>query len=134
MRETKNTFGDYKFENWVPKHTKEIITEFWGQMGRTHKDWLKNVKFGQRDFCYHGPNPDGFGNPPNGAKATYFIRKFKSDDYEKVTGRYLHRWNNMGSLIDALGKDHTISSCDYWVRIFMNEKEKNLLTNIFTTE
>lgn len=123
--EKENTFGDYKFENWVPKHTQEIIRNFWGQMGRTYKDWLKNAEMEQREFCFHGPNPDGFGNPPNGAKAIYFT------DGKGIKGRYLHRWNNMGSLIDALGEDHTVSSCDYWVRVFMNEeeREKTLLNN-----
>lgn len=118
----KNTFGDYKFEYWIPEHTREIIKNFWGQMGRTHKDWLENVKFNQRDFCYHGPNPDGFGNPPNGAKVIYYIKE--KELYREVIGRYLHRWNNMASLIDNEGNDHTISSCNCWVRLFENEKEK----------
>lgn len=124
---SKNTFGKYKFESWVPKHTQEIIKNFWGQMGRTHKDWLENIKFGEREFCFHGPNPDGFGNPPNGAKATYFIRN--KEIYTPVTGRYLHRWNNMGSLIDDKGEDHTVSSCDYWVRIFMTQEERSAIIN-----
>jgi len=125
MKNTKNTFGAYKFSDWIPEHTREIIRDFWGQMGRTHRNWLENVKFDQRDFCYHGPNPDGFGNPPNGAKAIYFTNH--GGVYEKIEGRYLHRWNNMGSLIDENGKDRTVSSCDRWVRVFRNEKEKELL-------
>lgn len=124
----ENTFGEYEFEEWVPEHTRQIIRSFWGQMGRNYKDWLENVKYRQRDFCYHGPNPDGFGNPPNGAKAIYLIKKWDGKVgyvLESIEGRYLHRWNNMASLIDAEGIDHTVSSCDMWVRIFMSEEEKN---------
>lgn len=41
-----------------------------------------------------------------------------------IEGRYIHRWNNMGSVVDDEWKSHCISSCDCWVRVFQNEQEK----------
>lgn len=125
MIETKqNTFGDYEFEEWVPEHTRELIREFWGQAGRTYDDWLRNGCVGIRGTSYHGPNPDGFGNPPYGATAIYFIREPRTIVYKQVRGRYIHRWNNMGSIIDENGESHIVSSCDCWVRVFTSENEK----------
>lgn len=119
----KNTFGKYKFPEWVPKHTQVIIRDFWGCFGRTFQDWLKNpLEHGVKETCSHGPGLNGFGIPPNGAKAFYFLKKYKSEDYEMVEGRYVHRWNNMGSLIDDKGVDHTVSSCDPWVRIYQKKE------------
>ena len=114
----KNTFGDYQFEEWVPEHTRDMIRRFWGQMGRTHKDWLANpTEQGLRETCSHGPNPNGFGLPPNGAMAFYFV-KGKDGLYKRIKGQYVHRWNNMGSLIDDAGEDNTVSTCDMWVRVW----------------
>ncbi len=129
-----NTFGDYVFDKWVPERTRELITEFWGQMGRTYLDWLDNIKNEELELCHHGPNPNGFGCPPNGATAQYFqyehklSRELGKEIYTSITGRYLHRWNNIGSLIDEKGVDHTVSSCDKWVRIFTGGEEKRLVT------
>ena len=125
----ENTFGEYKFEDWVPKHTRELIVSFWGEAGRDYTNWLENVKNGERERCSHGPGPNGFGNPPNGATVIYLLRDWKlskqsgEEILKKVEGRYLHRWNNMGSLIDKYGEDHTVSSCDMWVRIFQKGEE-----------
>lgn len=119
----ENTFGDYQFESWVPEHTRDIIRSFWGQFGRSYRGWLENAESYSRKLCHHGPNPNGFGNPPNGATAFYFLSVRGTDNLRVVRGRYLHRWNNMGSLIDDKGEDHTVSSCDYWVRVFTSEEE-----------
>ncbi len=130
----ENTFGDYKFEEWIPEHTREIIRDFWGCFGRTYEDWLKSPsEQGGRELCHHGPGPNGFGIPKNGATVEFFIKDWGlskeqgEDIYKIVEGKYLHRWNNMGSLIDKNGKDHTVSSCDRWVRIFVNQKEKEVI-------
>lgn len=127
----ENTFGDYKFEAWVPKHTREIIRDFWGCFGRTYEDWLKSPsKQGLMETSHHGPNPNGFGMPPNGAMCEFFIQDWSLhhdkgiERYEIVRGRYLHRWNNMGSLIDSNGKDWTVSTCDRWVRVWQSVAEK----------
>lgn len=121
-----NTFGEYQFPDWVPEHTREIIRSFWGCSGRTYKSWLNSSKEqGVRELCHHGPGPNGFGIPPNGAFVWYFIEE-KDGRYRKIEGRFLHRWNNMGSLIDVDGKDHTVSSCDVWLRVYeekSNQKE-----------
>lgn len=125
----KNTFGNYHFNEWVPEHTRDMIRNFWGQMGRTYKDWLDNVKISEREMCHHGVGPNGFGNPPNGATVIYCFRELGSDEYKQIKGKYLHRWNNMGSLIDEDGKDHTVSSCDMWVRVWQTEEEKERVLN-----
>lgn len=127
----KNTFGDYVFEEWVPEHTQEIIRNFWGCFGRTYKDWLESPsKQGLMERSAHGPNPNGFGMPPNGATVFFLLKDQKATNaagetrYRRIKGRYLHRWNNMGSLIDDNGADHTVSTCDMWVR-FYQEGEAN---------
>lgn len=120
----KNTFGKYKFDSWVPKHTRDLIREFWGQMGRTHKDWLDSCKYDESDTCSHGPGPNGFKHPPYGATAVYLLRNYEAskqagkDLYERVEGRYIHRWNNMATLIDKKGVAHCVSTCDMWVRVY----------------
>ena len=119
----ENTFGDYTFEAWVPEHTQEIIREFWGCFGRTFHDWPKSPSDqNMKERCSHGPGPNGFGIPPNGATVFFFLQKRGSDDYERVKGRYLHRWNNMGSLINEKGEDKTVSSCDPWVRVYRDDE------------
>ena len=119
----KNTFGDYQFPDFVPEMERKLISEFWGCMCRTHKNWLDNNK--SKDSCIHGPGPNGFGNPPNFATADYFLKdnklssENKTDLYKIVRGKYIHRWNNMGSLIDEFGTSHSVSSCDRWVRVLV---------------
>jgi len=128
----ENTFGEYEFPEWVPEHTREIIRDFWGCFGRTYKDWLDSPNHqGVRELCHHGPGPNGFGIPPNGALVEFFVKDYKKshevglDVFKIIQGRYLHRWNNMGSLVDEYGEDHTVSSCDRWVRVFMTSEEKS---------
>lgn len=127
--ERQNTFGEYEFSEWVPKDTQEMIRSFWGQFGRTHKDWLESpYKQGLMERSAHGPNPNGFGMPPNGATCFFLIRDFalskqaEDDVYRRIKGRYLHRWNNMGSLIDDNGEDHTVSTCDMWIRFYQEQE------------
>lgn len=122
----ENTFGDYQFEDWVPEHTRDMIRNFWGQMGRTFQDWLQAPSNqGVREVCYHGPGPNGFGMPPNYATADYFV-SWGAAKNTWVRGRYVHRWNNMGSLIDEDGVDHTVSTGDRWVRVWTSDHEKEL--------
>lgn len=121
-----NTFGEYQFEKWVPQDVREMIRNFWGQMGRTHKDWLKSPsEQGVREYCHHGPNPNGFGMPPNGATAFFFFYR-SGKAYDMVKGRYIHLWNNMGSLIDDEGNRHSVSTCDMWVRFYQSGEKKSL--------
>lgn len=121
-----NTFGDYIFNDWVPERTKKMIVEFWGCFGRTYLDWVDNCNEGNL-YCVHGPVKNGFKWPKNGDTADYIIRDFRvskqegRDLYKIVRGRYIHRWNNMGSLIDEFGEDHCVSSCDRWVRVLVDE-------------
>ena len=132
MENKKNTFGNYKFESWIPEHTREMIRKFWGVFGRTHKDWLASPKQ-QRlmERSAHGPHPNGFGMPPNGARVFFYIKDWELSKkvgwsvYKCVEGRYLHRWNNMGSLIDDKGKDHCVSTCAMWVRFYQDGESKD---------
>lgn len=132
MNKKENTFGNYEFESWIPEHVRELIRNFWGQMGRTHKDWLESCnQQDTREFCQHGSGTNGFGMPPMGATAEYFIydlessKKLGKDLYQCIKGKYIHRWNNIGSLIDKEGKSHCVSTCDRWVRVFNDDKNVN---------
>jgi hypothetical protein len=122
---SKNTFGDYKFEEWIPEDQQESIRSFWGWADRTYLDWIENGKSSASDACTHGPGPNGFKNPNYGDTADYIIRDYKLskdngyDIYKIVRGKYFHAWNNMGRLIDENGETHYVSSCDRWVRVYI---------------
>lgn len=119
-----NTFGQYEFDDWVPDRVRNMIIDFWGCFGRNHEDWIRNGKDCEKESCNHGPGPNGFGNPPYGATADYILADYKiskeldEERFKIVRGRYIHRWNNMGSLIDEYGESYCVSSCDRWVRVW----------------
>ena len=122
--EKLNTFGDYEFESWVPESVKVSIISFWGCMGRTYTDWVRSGENEAMPNCNHGPGPNGFGHPPTGATADYMVLDYKvSKDvgyelFKVVRGKYLHHWNNIGSVVDEHGEAHHISSCNRWVRVW----------------
>ena len=127
----EDTLEAYGFENWIPEHTQEMIRKFWNWHGGAD-DWRRDQKQqGESELAHHGPNPNGFQLPPHGATAEYFIQNWKltketgTEVYEIVKGRYVHRWNNMGSLIDENGKDWTVSTCDRWIRWFADTEERD---------
>lgn len=124
-----NTFGDYIFPHFVPEREIGLIRDFWGWAGRTHKDWLDNANIHAQEHCMHGPGANGFGLPPLYATAQFFIQDRKRDLYRSVTGIYLHRWNNIGSLIRDDGSVESVSSCDRWVRIYTSEDERKRSLN-----
>lgn len=122
---------DYGFDDWVPARTQEMILEFWNQHSGA-SGWRRDHKVqGLSELAHHGPNPNGFQIPPHGATCEFFLQDWElskssgKDVFYIVKGRYVHRWNNMGSLIDANGKDWTVSSCDRWVRVFASEDERD---------
>lgn len=125
MSDKKNTFGSYKFPDWVPDDERELISSFWGIFGRTYRDWLK-CNYNQVNLCSHGPGANGFGSPPNFSMVEYIIRDYKvskdnnAELFRVVRGRYIHRWCNTGSLIDEHGEAHHVSSCDRWVRVWQD--------------
>ena len=132
MQSENNTFSDYQFEDWVPKKTQQSIREFWGN----YQPWLDDPKVqGLSELSHHGPNPNGFQMPPNGATCEFFIKDWDGSKkvgyvvYIIVKGRYIHRWNNIGSIIDKDGNDIVVSTCDRWVRIFTSEEEKKSVIN-----
>jgi hypothetical protein len=114
----KNTFGNYNFEEWVPLDIQGQIREFWGWAGRTHKDWLSNNTY-EKEHHFYGAN--GFGLPPNGSLAIFFLREKLGEEYiyKRFEGRYLHAWNNIGRLVleeHERGEYKVVSSCDAWIR------------------
>ena len=88
-----NTFGDYKFDDWVCEEVRIQIISFWGCFGRTYKDWLKDTNIRN--------------NEPNYGQ---FVCVIKRDGI--VKGRYIHCWNNVGRLISDTGKVSFVSTCD----------------------
>lgn len=126
----EDTLQDFGFEEWIPLHTQEMIQKFWNWHGGA-ADWKRDQKQqGESELAHHGPNPNGFQLPPHGATVEYFIDNREmskvagKEMFEIVKGRYVHRWNNMGSLIDEDGIDHTVSTCDRWIRWFPNDEER----------
>lgn len=127
-----NTFGEYEFEEWVPAELRRQIREFWGQMGRTHEDWIRSFCDEISDICYHGPNPNGFRHPPNGARVIYLQKDYAlskqagKDVFNLLTGRYIHAWSNMGRVVHNDGTYSVVSTCDMWVRVWTSEEEKEI--------
>lgn len=121
----ENTFGDYEFADFIPERTRELIRDFWGCMGRTYTDWIDNCQIHSSALCQHGPGANGFGLPCVGDTADFILRDYKQskqagyDLYKIVRGRYVHHWNNIGSIVDEYGESHHVSSCDRWVRVYI---------------
>lgn len=135
---SKNTFGEYQFEEWVPLGVQEQIRNFWGQMGRNYYEWLENGCHDVSQTCSHGPGPNGFKNPPLGAHVMYLVKDWDSMHklgeenylYKRIEGRYIHAWNNMGRLVHPDGSHTVVSSCDMWVRVWQSDIEKNLTNKL----
>ena len=119
---TENTFGNYEFEDWIPETTRVLIREFWGCFGRTYKDWIES-NCGYSEFSIHGPGPNGFRLPKTGMMADFILTDYEASKkmnrplYKIIRGRYIHHWNNVGSIVDEFGEPHHVSSCDRWVRV-----------------
>lgn len=97
-----NTFGNYQFPSWVCVEVAQQIMNFWGQMGRDHKDWLDNAEIEK-------------GLPKLGEEVICFSRAYRSDDYEKIEGKFIHAWNNMGRIVKPDNTYSCVSSCDYFI-------------------
>ncbi len=91
-----NTFGDYKFDDWVCEDVRRQIREFWGCFGRTYKDWLESSN-----------SPYNKANAPEYGKFVCVIKR-----NEIIKGRYIHAWNNIGRLILDDGTARMVSTCD----------------------
>lgn len=118
---TDNTFGDYEFPDFVPDSTRQSIAHFWGIWGRTYKDWLENSELQSKYEVHNGAN--GFGLPKLYDTADFILRDYKiskeigEDRYKIVRGRFVHHWNNIGSIVDEFGESHHVSSCDRWIKV-----------------
>ena len=105
MKTKGNTFGNYKFESWVPVKVAQQIMEFWGCFDRNYKEWLENPKI----------YIDEMRLPRNGQKVVFYVKTYlKEDSYFKYEGRYIHAWNNMGRIVFEDMTYKCVSSCDDW--------------------
>jgi hypothetical protein len=133
-QEKQDQFGEYHFEDWVPEPIREQIVRFWGIWGRNYESWLENGRLDQAECSHHGPNPNGFKNPPLGARVIYMVKDYDAQKragrserlYRSVEGRYIHAWNNMGRLVLDDGTYIVVSSCDIWVRVWQEGEEKSI--------
>ncbi|MFG3585041.1 phage Gp37/Gp68 family protein [Streptomyces sp. NPDC047990] len=84
VREAPLTWSEWTWPDWVPAEVRDAIEGFWGpKCGRTPRDWMRDMhQQGAPAFGAAVTLGDGFGpNPP------------------KVTGRFVHAWNNIGRLV-----------------------------------
>ena len=91
IEEAPETWADWEWDGWVPDDVRAMIEKFWSDFGRKPKHYL-------RDCLHQRSAPYGM----RGTVQTTLDRKL-------VTGRWIHRWNNMGSIVDDEGKSHCTS-------------------------
>jgi protein gp37 len=95
------TWAEWIWPDWVPARVREEIESFWGaSQGRSPRDWIRDMhQQGAPPFGAELRMDDGFGtNPP------------------KVTGRYVHCWNNIGRLVLADDPNRQYAYTSFGVR------------------
>lgn len=102
MNKNTNTFGDYKFPDWVSVKVAQEIIDFWGCFGRTHKEWLKSGNTYEEDAQF----------PKLGEEVIFF--QYECGKIERFEGKFIHSWNNMGRIITRDFRTHVVSTCDEW--------------------
>jgi protein gp37 len=82
--EAPRTWADWAWPDWVPAEVRKHVEGFWGaDQGRTPRDWIRDMhQQGAPAFGSTVTLGDGFG--PNAPK---------------VTGRFVHAWNNIARLV-----------------------------------
>ncbi len=76
----------FKWPDWVPFEVRSEIEGFWAEsVGRGPKEWIQNML--EREA------------PPTGEVLTLPSLV----EHERVTGRFIHAWNNIGRIITADG-------------------------------
>lgn len=89
------TWSAFPWPEWVPPAWREHVERFWSAFyGRSPKQWLQDVR--------------GQGSPPVGAEVTCSV--LSGDRRQRLTGRWLHTWNNMGALVTPDGVAHVTSN------------------------
>lgn len=91
MTEAK-TWAEYSWPDWVPERERKLVEDFWSD------SWHRGPQEYHRDM-------NSQRAPIFGATAT--LRKLCGD--EPVTGRFVHRWNNIGAVVLADGTSQAVS-------------------------
>ncbi|MEH3135376.1 MAG: hypothetical protein PGN30_10290 [Mycolicibacterium neoaurum] len=78
------TWAEYQWPEWVPTQVRSQIESFWSAAaGRGPHAWLNDARIQ--------------GGPPFGATVT--LGDGFTSNPTKVTGRFVHAWNNIGRLV-----------------------------------
>lgn len=86
------SWAEYSWPDWVPARERELVEEFWSaRNGRGPKDYFQSLT-----------NNRG---PIFGERVT--LGKLFGDD--PVTGRFVHRWNNIGAVVLDDGTSQAVS-------------------------
>jgi hypothetical protein len=95
MAEKRPTWSEYRWPNWVPLEVRQQIERFWSDKnGRGPEEWEENAT---------APYNDG---APLG---TQVRRRALGGERTVVSGRYVHRWNNIGCVVKADGTHYLVS-------------------------
>ena len=99
-----STWDAFAWPDWVPEHQRRLIEEFWGaSCGRNPRQWA--------DDNYQQRMP-ATGTVVGVETRHYGIGQVcpARSPLAAFTGRYVHRWNNMGTVIREDGTAHTVSA------------------------
>lgn len=80
-----NRWADFVWPDWIPEHDRVLIQDFWSdKWGRGPREWAKDAA---------AP----YNNAPTGTR----VRTWVTVDGHRVvvSGRYIHRWNNIGRVV-----------------------------------
>lgn len=88
-------WADFHWPDWVPANQRDLVEKFWAEgYGRGPRAWLRD-HVAQRV-------------PATGARVTCAVKNGWADvtkmAHAGVTGRYIHRWNNIGAVVTDHGQ------------------------------
>lgn len=93
----ENTWQSHQWEDWIPVEIRKQIKEFWSvDIGRGPKQWK------QDEIEQEAPRTGSIVTLPE------LISK------KKVTGRYVHCWNNIGRIVHEDGSFSYVSFYSNW--------------------
>lgn len=84
------TWDDWQWDEWVPQEDREMIVVFWSGFGRKPQHWVSNCN---QSYV-----------PRTGSTIIAYTSRGLI-----VRGRYIHRWNNMGTVVECDGSRHCVS-------------------------
>lgn len=93
------TWAEVTWPEWVPADIRKSIESFWGDSyGRSPVHYARSASYGSGG----SDDPAAFG-------ATASPRRIEQEQ-RPIEGRYVHCWNNVGCIVDADGRTHTVST------------------------